>query len=77
MKECPVELSIKVNDADKKNMVETHRAIRSKRVASASRPDLLTETGIEDLEDSQLPELKFADGPDHEWITFEKPVLYV
>lgn len=57
-------------------MVETHRAVRSKRIASASRPNL-TETGLEDLEDSSLPELRFADGPDHEWIKFEKPVLYV
>ncbi|EJD53008.1 hypothetical protein AURDEDRAFT_96953 [Auricularia subglabra TFB-10046 SS5] len=77
MKSCPVELSIKVNEKDKQRMVETHRAIRSKRVASASRPDLLSTAGIDDLEDSQLPDLRFADGPDHEWITFEKPVLYV
>ncbi|KZV90236.1 hypothetical protein EXIGLDRAFT_750735 [Exidia glandulosa HHB12029] len=76
LKECPVELSIKVSDTDKKKMVDTHRALRSKRVASASRPDL-TDTNVEDLEDSSLPELRFADGPDHEWITFEKPVLYV
>lgn len=75
-KACPMELSIKVSDNDKKKMVETHRALRSKRIASASRSNL-TETNIENLEDSTLPELRFADGPDHEWITFEKPVLYV
>ena len=71
-KACPIELSINVSESDKKKMHETHRAIKSQHVASASRPNLF-EAG----EEAELPALRFGDGPDSDWITFEKPVLYV
>ena len=72
-KPCPIELSILVSEDDKRRMVETHRALRSKHIASPSQLNV-DETGEDDGED--LPPLKFADGPDDTWVTFEKPVLY-
>ncbi|KAH7103880.1 ATP-NAD kinase-like domain-containing protein [Auriculariales sp. MPI-PUGE-AT-0066] len=71
-KSCPIELSICVSSDDKKKMVESHRALRSKHIASSSRSNLL-----EGDEEAELPPLRYAEGPDENWITFEKPVLYV
>jgi len=70
-KSCPVEISVKFDERDKKKIHEAHRILRTK-LASGEHPP----PAEEENSGSSLPPLKFIDGPDEGWFTFEKPILY-
>ncbi|OBZ75597.1 Sphingoid long chain base kinase 4 [Grifola frondosa] len=81
MKHCPVKLSIKVSESDKKKMVRDLHASRSKAQAQhgpASDQDIeQAASGSSRSASTSLPPLKYAAMDSEGWITFEKPMLYL
>ncbi|EMD38389.1 hypothetical protein CERSUDRAFT_48084 [Gelatoporia subvermispora B] len=70
-KKCPVKLHMKVVESDKVRMVEQLHEARSKTTPAS---DL--NVG-EPLPTDALPELKYSNADMKDWVTFDKPILYV
>jgi hypothetical protein len=71
---CPVTISMKVVAQDKQKMVDDFRAAR----AVPKEPSTLQEAAtLTDEEAAKLPALQWKDATTDDWITFDKPVLYL
>ncbi|OCH94969.1 hypothetical protein OBBRIDRAFT_788712 [Obba rivulosa] len=84
-KKCPIKLHMKVVESDKVRMVEQLHAARSENlptsIANAGEretSDLAAEqSNGESPLSSALPELKYSNADTKDWVTFDKPILYV
>ncbi|KAI0928500.1 hypothetical protein AcW1_005729 [Taiwanofungus camphoratus] len=79
MKACPVKLSLKNPESDKRKMVETLKAYHSKAKTQQQqithKASNLTDNDSTMV--SPLPELKHSAADGEGWITFDKPILYI
>ncbi|KDR81645.1 hypothetical protein GALMADRAFT_239721 [Galerina marginata CBS 339.88] len=72
-KPCPVQLSFKVAENDKDKMAATVYSIKKDKTPSIPPSSAASETSFHD----KLPSLKFLDGNEEDWTTFDEPILYV
>lgn len=73
---CPIQLSVKVAENDKKRMVQNFQTRRNEYGKSIPTPPPLSPVA-KDTESSSLPPLKYSIDDMDGWITVDEPILYL
>jgi sphingosine kinase len=75
LKPCPVQLSIKVAERDKKKMVQDFQTRRNE--SEEIIPTLSSPSLVGDVESGELPPLRYLPDDTDGWITVDEPILYL